>query len=73
MHDEERLVHGDIKPVRGYCLWVSGGVYLQHNMLLRKINGKYMIQLCDFGFTEDLRPATNDVLFTQLRGKWIHI
>ncbi|EER19842.1 Calcium-dependent protein kinase, putative [Perkinsus marinus ATCC 50983] len=53
MHDEERLVHGDIKP---------------HNMLLRKINGKYMIQLCDFGFTEDLRPATNDVLFTQLRG-----
>ncbi|KAF4754842.1 Serine/threonine-protein kinase Kist [Perkinsus olseni] len=53
MHDEKRLVHGDIKP---------------HNMLLRKINGKYVVQLCDFGFTEELRPVTDDVLFTQLKG-----
>ncbi|KAF4673964.1 Serine/threonine-protein kinase Kist [Perkinsus chesapeaki] len=53
MHTQKRLVHGDIKP---------------HNMLLRKIEGKFILLLCDFGFTEELRPHTNDVLFTQLRG-----
>ncbi|KAF4662785.1 Serine/threonine-protein kinase Kist [Perkinsus chesapeaki] len=47
------LVHGDIKP---------------HNVLVYERQGRLIVQLCDFGFTEPVREDTQKITFTTLRG-----
>lgn len=51
MH-QQRIVMGDFKP---------------HNVLLFEVDGRFIAQLCDFGFSEHLN-SKNEVPFTGLRG-----
>lgn len=52
LHCELNHVHADIKP---------------HNLLLFKVGGKFVVQLCDFGLTEKLIKGQS-IPFTGLRG-----
>eukprot|EP00392_Amoebophrya_sp_AT5.2_P017278 g17609.t1 len=52
-HNQLSLVHGDIKP---------------HNMLLRLVEGKFVVQLCDFGLTEAVDHSSRLIHYTGLRG-----
>lgn len=50
---EAGLIHGDMKP---------------HNLLLWKVRGKFVVQLCDFGLTERVVLENGKIPFTGLRG-----